>query len=121
MAYFGSSYVMRAAAGLLIGIYMLEYREFAEAYPGFFELIQSAYFVLTDVVPVFAPPFTAAPTFDAVAVSLTEDAIPGHQPVIANPPATAINANAPTVAAVRAPQRHVAVRARPGRRGQAPA
>ena len=54
MAYFGSSYVMRAAAGLLIGIYMLEYREFAEAYPGFFELIQSAYFVLTDVVPVFA-------------------------------------------------------------------
>ena len=51
---FGGSYILRSAFDLVIGMYLLEYLTLAEQYPGFFELSQCLYFVLADIVPIFA-------------------------------------------------------------------
>ena len=54
MMLFGTSYVLRAGFELSIGIYMPEIQKLAGEYPGFFELGQSVYFVLTDLIPLIA-------------------------------------------------------------------
>ena len=54
MMLFGTSYLVRTAFDLILAIYMLEFIQFASDYPGFFELIQCLYFVISDVVPLVA-------------------------------------------------------------------
>jgi hypothetical protein len=54
MLVFGSSYLLRAGFDLTIGIYFVEFQQLSSDYPGFFELIQSVYFILTDVVPIMS-------------------------------------------------------------------
>lgn len=54
MTLFGTSYVLRAGFNLIIASYMLEFQSFSNNYPGFFELMQSMYFVVTDVIPILS-------------------------------------------------------------------
>lgn len=54
MALFGTSYLVRASFDLIIAIYLVEFEKLSIDYPGFFELGQSLYFVLTDVVPILS-------------------------------------------------------------------
>ena len=54
MTVFGTSYILRAAFDLIIGLYLLEVQTFASDYPGFFELAQTMYFIVTDIVPILA-------------------------------------------------------------------
>ena len=39
---------------MIAGIYYLEFMQFAADYPGFFELLQCLYFVISDGAPLFA-------------------------------------------------------------------
>ena len=52
MTVFGTSYLVRAAFDLVIGVYFVGYQDLSANYPGFFELLQSLYFVLTDLIPI---------------------------------------------------------------------
>jgi hypothetical protein len=54
MTLFGTSYLLRAACDLIIAIYFSEFMKLSYEYPGFFELIQSVYFIITDVVPILS-------------------------------------------------------------------
>jgi hypothetical protein len=54
MTVFGTSYILRAAFDLFFGLYLLEVQTLASDYPGFFELGQTLYFFVTDVVPIMA-------------------------------------------------------------------
>jgi hypothetical protein len=51
MALFVTTYFLRAIIYLVIGLQLVEFQKFSSDYPGFFELIQSLYYVLIDVVP----------------------------------------------------------------------
>ena len=51
---FGWSYLLRFTFGLLVGFYLTEVASFVAQYPGFFELGQSVYFMVSDVVPIAA-------------------------------------------------------------------
>ena len=51
---FGASYLVRCAFDILVGFYLIEVTSFCEEYPGFFELSQSLYFFLSDVMPIMA-------------------------------------------------------------------
>jgi len=52
LSLFGGSYIIRGAFDLIIGAYLAEYTAWSEKYPGFFELAQCAFFVVTDIVPI---------------------------------------------------------------------
>ena len=54
MIFFGTSYLLRALIDATIATYYVEFLEFSSDYSGFFELGQSLYFVLTDVVPILS-------------------------------------------------------------------
>jgi len=51
---FGGSYLVRCAFDVLVGFYLIEVASFCEEYPGFFELSQTLYFFLSDVLPIMA-------------------------------------------------------------------
>ena len=52
MTLFGCSYIARAGCDLMIAIYIVDFQELSVDYPGFFELLQSLYFILTDLIPI---------------------------------------------------------------------
>ena len=52
MTLFGCSYIARAGCDLMIALYIVDFQELSVDYPGFFELLQSLYFILTDLVPI---------------------------------------------------------------------
>ena len=54
MIFFGTSYLLRALIDATIATYYVEFLELSSEYSGFFELGQSLYFVLTDVVPILS-------------------------------------------------------------------
>ena len=54
MTLFGTSYLVRASFDLIIALYLVEFMKLSTSHPGFFELGQSLYFVLTDVVPILS-------------------------------------------------------------------
>ena len=54
LSFFGGSYVVRAAFDLVIAIFFTEFTDFAQDYPGFCELAQCAYFLVSDVLPISA-------------------------------------------------------------------
>jgi len=52
LSLFGGSYILRSGFDLTIAIYLTEYVTFRAEYPGFTELAQSLYFLLSDIVPI---------------------------------------------------------------------
>ena len=54
MTLFGTSYLVRSAFDMILGIYSVEFMKFASDYSGFFELLQCVYFIFADVVPLCA-------------------------------------------------------------------
>ena len=54
MILFGSSYLLRAIFDVSISIYYTEFQQLAQDYSGFFELGQSLFFVLSDVLPIIS-------------------------------------------------------------------
>ena len=54
MYLFGASYLLRATFDLIISYHLVRFYDLSVNYPGFFELGQSLYFVLTDVVPILS-------------------------------------------------------------------
>lgn len=52
MALFVTTYFFRAIIYLVAGLQLVEFQRFSSEYPGFFELIQSLYYVIIDVLPL---------------------------------------------------------------------
>lgn len=46
--------MIRSAFDLVVGAYLVEYLTWSEEYPGFYEMAQCAYFLLTDIIPIAA-------------------------------------------------------------------
>lgn len=54
MIFFGTSYLLRAIFDVSISIYYIEFQKLSETYPGFYELLQSLFFGLSDVMPIIS-------------------------------------------------------------------
>ena len=54
MILFGTAYMLRAGFNLTIAVYMSEFLQICEDYPGFFEIVQSIYFIIADVIPILS-------------------------------------------------------------------
>mmetsp|Transcript_20551 Transcript_20551/g.27759 ORF Transcript_20551/g.27759 Transcript_20551/m.27759 type:complete len:216 (-) Transcript_20551:214-861(-) len=54
LSFFGGSYLVRSAFDLIIAVYMTDYLQFTQEYPGFCELAQCAYFFVSDIMPISA-------------------------------------------------------------------
>ena len=54
MILFGTAYILRAGFNLTFAIYMNQFLQICEDYPGFFEIAQSIYFIIADVIPILS-------------------------------------------------------------------